>query len=38
MLNLSKYNNKIKNRLNIDINDYKNFTNIEIEIIPFVNE
>ena len=38
MLNLSKYNNKIKNRLNIDNNDYKNFTNIEIEIVPFVNE
>ena len=29
-----KYNKKIQNRLNLSIKDYKEFSNIEIEIIP----
>ena len=30
-----KYNKRIKKRLNININDYENFYQIEIEIIPY---
>ena len=33
-LKIIKYNNKIQKRLNIDINDYKDFSEIELEIIP----
>ena len=40
-LNIIKYNNKLKNRLNISINDFKEyseiFSPIEIEIIPIQN-
>ena len=35
VLNIIKYNKKIQNRLNITQNDYKEFLNIEIEIVPF---
>ena len=39
LLDLIKYNKKIQKRLNITINDYKNyFELIEIEIIPVKNE
>ena len=34
LLNIIKYNNFFKSKLNRDINDYKNYLNIEIEIIP----
>jgi len=33
-LEIVKYNKKIQNRLNLSIKDYKEFSNIEIEIIP----
>ena len=33
-LKLIKYNKEIQNRLNINITDYKDYSNIEIEIIP----
>ena len=29
-----KYNKRIQNRLNLDVNDYKEYCEIEIEIIP----
>ena len=38
VLELIKYNKKIQKRLDININDYKNYSKIEIEIIPFINE
>ena len=41
-LNISKYNNKIKKRINININEYKEYSekysSIEIEIKPFKDE
>ena len=33
-LEIIKYNKKIQNRLNLDVNDYKEYSEIEIEIIP----
>ena len=33
-LEIIKYNKKIQNRLNLDVKDYKEFCEIEIEIIP----
>ena len=33
-----KYNKKLQKRKNININDYKDYTKIEIEIIPVKNE
>ena len=33
-LEIVKYNKKIQNRLNLDIKDYKEYSEIEIEIIP----
>ena len=36
-LDISKYNKKIKKSIDISINDYKNYTEIEIEIIPVYN-
>ena len=42
ILELIKYNNNIKRRINININDYKEYselyTSIEVEIIPKINE
>ena len=39
ILDLIKYNKKIQKRLNIDINDFKNYNElIEIEIIPVKND
>ena len=38
LLNITRYNKYIKNKLNIDINDFKNeFLKIKIEIIPVEN-
>ena len=37
-LNIVKYNKNIKKRLNIDINDYKEYSEIEIEIKPVNND
>ena len=34
LLLISKYNKRIQNKLNLSIKDYKEFSNIEIEIIP----
>ena len=33
-LEIIKYNKKIQNRLNLDVKDYKEYSEIEIEIIP----
>ena len=33
-LQIVKYNKRIQNRLNLDVNDYKEYCEIEIEIIP----
>ena len=33
-----RYNKKIKEKINININDYKNYSEIEIEIIPIKNK
>ena len=33
-LEIVKYNKKIQNRLNLSLNDYKEYREIEIEIIP----
>ena len=33
-LKIVKYNKKIQNRLNLDVKDYKEYSEIEIEIIP----
>ena len=33
-LEIIKYNKKIQNRLNLSVNDYKEYCEIEIEIIP----
>ena len=33
-LEIVKYNKRIQNRLNLDIKDYKEYREIEIEIIP----
>ena len=33
-LEIVKYNKKIQNRLNLDVKDYKKYSEIEIEIIP----
>ena len=33
-LEIVKYNKKIQNRLNLDVKDYKEYSEIEIEIIP----
>ena len=33
-LEIVKYNKKLQNKLNLSIKDYKEFSNIEIEIIP----
>ena len=33
-LEIVKYNKKIQNRLNLDVKDYKEYREIEIEIIP----
>ena len=38
LLELIKYNNNIKRRMNININDYKEYPLIEIEILPKMNE
>ena len=41
-LEIAKYNKKIKERLNLNINDYKEYcetySSIEIEIVPVTNE
>ena len=37
-LELIKYNKKLQNRLDISINDYKKFYEIEIEIVPADNK
>ena len=34
LLRFIKYNNSLQNRLELDLNDYKLYTQIEIEIIP----
>ena len=34
LLNIIKYNKVFQRKLNIDINDYKDYCEIEIEIIP----
>ena len=36
-LKIIKYNKNIQNKLNISINDYKEYNHIEIEIIPINN-
>ena len=33
-LEIVKYNKRIQNRLNLDVKDYKEYSEIEIEIIP----
>ena len=33
-LQIVKYNKRIQNRLNLDVKDYKEYSEIEIEIIP----
>ena len=33
-LEIVKYNKKVQNRLNLDVKDYKEYSEIEIEIIP----
>ena len=33
-LEIVKYNKKIQNRINLSVNDYKEYCEIEIEIIP----
>ena len=33
-LEIVKYNKKIQNRLNLDVKDYKEYSEIEIDIIP----
>ena len=33
-LEIVKYNKRIQNRLNLDVKDYKEYCEIEIEIIP----
>ena len=33
-LKIVKYNKKIQNRLNLDVKDYKEYFEIEVEIIP----
>ena len=38
LLDLIKYNKTLKKRINININDYKEYPLIEIEIIPKMNE
>ena len=38
LMKLIKYNKKIQNRLEIGVNDYKKFNQIEIEIIPINRE
>ena len=35
---IPKYNKKIQKRLNINIQDYKEYSEIEIEIIPIINK
>ena len=37
LLDTIRYNKKLQNKLNKDINDYKKYLQIEIEIIPFKN-
>ena len=37
-LQIVKYNKNIKNRINININDYKEYSSIEIEIKPVNNK
>ena len=37
-LQLINYNKKIQNRVNININDYKEYSSIKIEIIPVLNK
>ena len=37
-LKIIQYNKNIQNRLNISINDYKKYGDIEIELIPSKNE
>ena len=37
-LNIVKYNKNIKNRININIDDYKEYSEIEIEIKPVSNK
>ena len=37
-LEIVKYNKRIQNRLNLDVKDYKEYCEIEIEIIPTKNE
>ena len=38
ILKIVKYNKMLQNRLNKSLNDYKEFLNIEIEIIPVEGE
>jgi len=38
ILNIIKYNKGLQNRLNFNIDDYKEYSEIEIEIIPSKNE
>ena len=37
-LKIMKYNKKMMNKLNINLNDYKSFSEIEIEIVPAENK
>ena len=37
LLNIVKFNKEIQQKLNIDINSYKEYSEIEIEIIPYQN-
>ena len=36
-MSLIKYNKNIQNKLNISLNDYREYNQIEIEIIPIKN-
>ena len=37
-LEIVKYNKKVQNRLNLSVNDYKEYCEIEIEIMPTIDK